>query len=79
MCVPVEPELAKESPVLDTLMEFEGLVEMPQGVSLDDFERWATIVTEDPSKLDLTQLGFALRVRPASSILIDAATISPSG
>ena len=62
VCIPVDPGLATKSPVIETLMEFDGLVEMPEGIALDDFEAWAAIATEDPSQLALEELSLALQV-----------------
>lgn len=62
VCIPVDTGLATKSPVLETLMEFDGLVEMPEGISLDDFEAWAAIATQDPSQLALEELSLGLKV-----------------
>lgn len=62
VCIPVDPDLATKSPVIETLMEFDGFVELPEGIALDDFEAWAAIATEDPSQLALEELSLALQV-----------------
>lgn len=68
MCVPVDPGLAKMSSVLETLMEFEGLVELPGGVSFSEFEEWSTSVVEDASTLMLEEISSALQVRTAQTV-----------
>ena len=62
VCVPVDTSIATRSPVLETLMEFDGPVEMPGGVSVDDFEAWAALSTDDPSALDESELCLARKV-----------------
>lgn len=64
ICIPVDPDLAMRSSVLETLLEFEGFVDLPEGITLDDFETWAEVSTQDPSTLSLNQLALAMQVWP---------------
>lgn len=41
-CVPMDASLAARSSVMETLMEMQGIAEVPQGVSFEDFLAWAT-------------------------------------
>lgn len=66
VCVPIEAELAKTSSVLETLLEFDGCVELPAGVSVENLVEWAAIARQEPSSLSLGQLGVGLQVGAAS-------------
>lgn len=77
VCIPVDTSIATRSPVLETLMEFEGTVEMPGGVSVDDFEAWAALSTDDPSALDEGELCLALKVSIIIVLVANLRSCSP--
>ena len=63
MCIPVDQNVAKMSSVLETLTEYDGIVDMPCGVSCDDFEAWSEMVTQDHCDLTVDELVSAIQVR----------------
>lgn len=62
VCIPVAESMGKRSPVMEILMDCEGVVELPAGVEASDLQTWAEIQPEAASKLTTQQLAQALKV-----------------
>lgn len=61
--IPVEEALAQRSSVMATLMECEGVVELPDGVAVADFMTWSDFQPEEAATLSAEELTQALKVR----------------
>eukprot|EP00892_Ulva_mutabilis_P007302 jgi/Ulvmu1/4944/UM205_0006.1 len=67
ICIPVDTEIAERSPVLETLIEYEGLVRMPAGITLDEFLARAALQENDVKELSDDELGLALQGHGAAN------------
>lgn len=62
VCIPIEDSLARRSPVIETLMEIEGIAELPDGVPVADFLSWSSMATDELSAFHADDVCQALRV-----------------
>ena len=62
ICIPVQEEMATRSSVIASLMDCDGLVELPEGVQVSDVLTWAEFQPEQAPKLSTEQLSQALKV-----------------
>lgn len=61
-CFPVEECTRMRSPVIDTLREFGGIVELPEGVELAELQAWAALQPSQAPEMSPEQLCTALKV-----------------
>lgn len=64
ICIPVQDAMASRSSVMSTLMDCEGVVELPAGVEVSDVLTWAETQPEDAATLSTNTLSHALKVNP---------------
>ena len=63
-CIPLEQSLISRSPVLATLLENTGDVELPAEISTDEFLEWAKAPVESAASMPAKQICVALQVLP---------------
>lgn len=66
-CTPVDDSVAERSSVLTSLLDVEGIVELP-GVEMLDVKKWEELLPEQVAELTLEQLSHALTVCPISHV-----------
>lgn len=78
VCIPVEDSLASRSPVIETLMEIEGIAELPDGVPVADFLSWSSMATDELSAFHADDVCQALRVCSRRSQQLRAVGVTAS-
>lgn len=62
ICIPVDESMAIRSSVMATLMDCNGIVELPAGVEVSDLLTWADFQPDQASKLSVEQISQAMKV-----------------
>lgn len=67
VCFPVD-SAAQRSPVLTTLIEFDGVSELPDGLTTADLLAWADLQPERAHAMSVEDLTFALKASMAKTV-----------
>lgn len=62
LCTPVDEATACRSSVLSSLMDCEGVVELPPDVCMDDLHTWSQLLPTQAPKMSSEELTHALKV-----------------
>lgn len=62
LCTPLDDAMASRSPVLASLMSFEGITELPPEIVMSDLQTWAELRQEEAPEMSTEQLYHALKV-----------------
>lgn len=62
ICFPVAESMATRSSVIETLIDLNGIIELPAGVEVTDLLKWAELQHDDAQNLSAEQLSHALKV-----------------
>lgn len=60
---PVDERLASRSPVMETLIETEGIANLPEGIQASEFLKWCNTDIDAAASLPAEEVCVALRVR----------------